>query len=646
MSAQSLYTNLLEPLDLGPVRLRNRIVSTAHQTGLVHAHLPTEAFADYHEARARGGAAMIVIEATAVHPTGLLTSDTLGGYLEPAAEAFGEVALRVHRHGGVLLAQLFHGGREQIMSPPRKAAVAPSAVPTERFHTEPRALSEWEIEEIIAGYATCARTMADAGLDGVEVSAAHRYLIAQFFDPATNRRDDRWRDGGLLLERILAAVRSAAPELMLGVRVTATAAEAAEIASRLADVDYLSVTFGDASTLLGAVGIVPPPPFPRDALDSASRPFHALPLIGTGRVFDLAAADQLVRSGRLDLVGMTRALIADPDLPRKAADGGRGVRRCTGCNVCIAHYHAGEPIACMVNPLTGRERSFPRPPDLSGRSVVVIGAGPAGLAAASTALEAGAAVTLFEQSHRIGGQAAIAGSAPGQRETVARFLANFDDVRGSERLKLCLGSSPSAEDVEALHPDLVVVATGARPIRPALPDSGIEVLTSWEVLDGARVGKRVVIADWGGDPSGVDCADLLCEAGHDVSLVVGSHAVGEALHPYRRALYMARLHIGGVDIVHHLRLRAIVGDAVEFENIYEPRLTTRLQAESLVLALGREPADELINELGHRGLRVVAAGDCIGPRSMEEAVLEGTLALSETVDERFPAPMWVPSARN
>jgi len=154
----------------------------------------------------------------------------------------------------------------------------------------------------------------------------------------------------------------------------------------------------------------------------------------------------------------------------------------------------------------------------------------------------------------------------------------------------------------------------------------------------------VVIADWGGDPSGVDCADLLAQERREVSLVVASHAVAESLHAYRRALYMARLHAGAVDIVHHMRLQAVRGRTAQFENIYEPRLTRAIEADTVVLALGREPVDELLLELDRRGVPAVAAGDCIGPRSMEEAVLEGTLALREDAGVALPSPLRAPSA--
>ena len=356
-----MLDRLFSPLRIGSVELQNRIVSTAHQTTLVHEHLPTEDFVAYHEARARGGTGLIVLEATAVHPSGLLTSHTLAGYREEIVPGLARVAEAVHGHGTRLFVQLFHGGREQISSPPREPALAPSAIPSLRFHVEPRALSAEEIDSIVDGYARVAALAAKAGLDGVEISAAHEYLAAQFFTPALNRRDDKWSEPARFLLAVLGAVRAAAPGLAVGVRLSADSGAAAAVCGEVApSVDYVSVALGASSTYRGSAGIVPPPPLPENAIAALTAPFRAgPPLVATSRIVDPVEADRLVADGRCDAAGMTRALITDPDLPRKAREGRLDdVLRCIGCNACIAHYHAGTPIACAQNPRTGRERTM------------------------------------------------------------------------------------------------------------------------------------------------------------------------------------------------------------------------------------------------------------------------------------------------
>ena len=196
-------TNLLSPLQIGPVTLRNRIVSSSHQTTLVDEHLPTAEFVAYQAARAAGETGLIIMEAVAVAPSGLLTAHTLGGYLEPIVDGYRRVAAAVQEHGCRLFVQLFHGGREQIASAPRAPAVSSSALPSARFHTEPRALRTDEVVELVASYGRCASLAAAAGLDGIEVTAAHGYLGEQFFRPEYNLRSDRYAEPSRFVVEVL-----------------------------------------------------------------------------------------------------------------------------------------------------------------------------------------------------------------------------------------------------------------------------------------------------------------------------------------------------------------------------------------------------------------------------------------------------------
>lgn len=610
-------SRLLSPLNLGPVEVRNRIVSTAHQTTLVHDHLPTEDFVAYHEARAQGGTGLIVLEATAVHESGRLTPHTLAGYQDEIVPGYRRVAEAVQAHGTRLFVQLFHGGRELIASPPRPDAIAPSPVPSQRFHVEPRAASAEEIESIVAGYARAAELAHEGGLDGVELSAAHNYLLAQFFTPELNLRDDEWAAGPRLLLSVVEAVRAAAPGLALGVRLSADSEAAVQVVHELVGrVDYVSIALGDSSTYSGSTGIVPPPPVEESAIAAFAEPFRVgPPLIATSRIVEPEAADRLIAAGTADAVGMTRALITDPELPRKAAEG-VPVLRCIGCNTCIAHYHAGTAIACAQNPRTGRERTWPRTAPAQRRlRVAVVGAGPAGLAAAAEALAAGHEVVVYERSERIGGQLALAGAAPGHEEVARALVSNYERLLDGADLRL--GEAVSGP----LEADAVVLATGARPYVPPYPLVGVEALQAWHVLEGARPGgKRVVVADWGGDASGLDAAELLGASGYEVRLAIASAALGETLHQYQRNLYAARLYRARIQVVHHLELIRAEPGHVVFRNVFAPEIEAALDADAVVLALGRVPERELVLQ------GAAEAGDRLAPRSLEEAILEGSLA--------------------
>ncbi len=630
--------NLLSPLKIGPVTLRNRIVSSSHQTTLVDRHLPTDEFVAYQAARAAGETGLIVMEAVAVAPSGLLTAHTLGGYLDPIVDGYRRVAVAVQEHGCRLFVQLFHGGREQIASAPRAPAVSSSALPSARYHTEPRALRTDEVVELVASYRRCASLAAAAGLDGIEVSAAHGYLGEQFFRPEYNLRSDRYGSPARFVVEVLEAVRSAAPGLALGVRLSADSEAARCVAPELATlVDYVHLAVGNSATFDGCTGIAPPPPTPQDLIGELTEPFQlGPPLIATTRVVDPTHADALIGAGVADAFGMTRALITDPELPRKARTGNaHRVVRCIGCNACIAHYHAETPIRCSMNPRTGRELTLPAPvlvAPAARRRVVVVGAGPAGLAAAAEAAASGHEVVLLERRETIGGQVTIAGASPAHLEQALALAANYASLLSAVDLRF--GVDASVELVGELAPELVVLATGAHPAPARHALDGIEVVQAWDVLDGSvRPSGRVIVSDWGGDPAGLDCAELLAAADCQVTLAVGAVMPGEMVHQYARNQYLGRLARAGVMIADRHGLVSAAGGEVEFANVFAPELHATLRADWLVLSHGRVPEDGLEQQLraGELSFELVAAGDCRSPRGLEEAILEGTLAARDGI---------------
>jgi 2,4-dienoyl-CoA reductase-like NADH-dependent reductase (Old Yellow Enzyme family) len=432
---------------------------------------------------------------------------------------------------------------------------------------------------------------------------------------------------------VLRAIRGAAPGLALGVRVSGDSEHGLTIAEVAASegLDYVSVALGESSTYLGSVGIVPPAPVPEDVVAEHASAFRlGPPVIATSRVIDPERAEALLEAGVADAVGMTRALIADPELPAKAFAGkSRSILVCIGCNACIAHYHAGTPIACTVNPRTGRERTTP-PPDRAAQRVrvVVAGGGPAGLQAAAEAVELGHEVVLLERGEQLGGQLRLAKRTPGGAEVAGRFLDLLGRriTDGGARVELSTEATPDA--VAALDPAVVIVATGAAPFVPDLPLGGVEVVQAWALLAGEiPTGRRVAVADWGGDPSGLDAAELLAAAGNAVTLAIASVTVGEAIHQYRRNLYLQRLYRAGVEILHHRELVAASDGAVEFRNVFARELREEVEADLLVLAQGRVPVNDLAATLRERVFSVVEIGDCLSPRSLEEATLEASVAV-------------------
>jgi 2,4-dienoyl-CoA reductase-like NADH-dependent reductase (Old Yellow Enzyme family)/thioredoxin reductase len=623
---------LFSPLTIGDVELRNRIVSTSHQTTMVHDHVPTADFVAYQEARARGGVGLIIMEAVAVSPSGLLTAHTIGGYLEEMVAGYGRILEAVRPQGARLFVQLFHGGREMISSAPRPVVVSSSAIPSHRYHTEPRALTAADVREIVVAYGHCAEVAAQAGLDGIEVTAAHGYLFEQFFNPAYNDRSDEYADPTRALLEVLQTVRAAAPGLALGVRLSGDSAAARDVVPHIgASVDYVHVTTGNSATFDGCVGIVPPLPTPRNAVAVFTSEFKVgVPLIATARVVEPKDADALIARGAADAIGMNRALITDPDMPNKARTGrGSEILRCIACNACIAHYHAETPLRCAMNPRTGRERTMPRTRKTTAtQRIVVVGGGPAGMAAAAEAGASGHDVVLLEQGE-LGGQVRLAGQSPTHTEMASTLLANYAQLLKAGRVKVELGARADPAVIEAYEPDCVIITTGARPFSPRRVLPGIEVVQVWDILAGARPEGKLLIADWGGDPAALDCAEMLAQEGRSVTLAVGAVLPGETLHQYSRNVYIARLLRAGVQIENWLALDSTEPGKAVFRNIFAPDLTRVITCEVLALSLGRVPNQELEAEVEARGLRSVTAGDCRSPRTIEEAILEGTSAAIE-----------------
>ena len=635
-----MLDSLFAPLEIGTHTIRNRIVSTSHQTSLVHDHLPTGDLIAYHEARARGGAGLIVVEATAIHHTGLLTAHTIGGYLPEIVPVYRRLSEAVHQHGASLFVQLFHGGREVISAPPRPPAVAPSSIPSARFKTEPRALTRREIDEMIAGYRQAARFAAEGGIDGVEVCAGFDYLPTQFLSPHMNRRDDEY--GGSFenrlrfLREVCQAMREGIGDGAVGCRLTDESGswdgnsehELRQAASVLvADglIDYLSVALGASSTYRGSSWIVPPVPVEHNAVAAFARRMREsapVPVIATGRIVDPADADAMIARGDCDACGMTRALITDPAMPERAR-AGTPFTTCIGCNQgCIGHYHAGIPIACTINPWTGHEATLPRPSRAATPgTVAVVGAGPAGAAAAACARAQGHRVMVFEQATSAGGQMRLALAAPGHAEIAEGLVATVESwLEGCDRR---FGEAATAEAVLAESPDRVIVATGA-----GRYDEGVAgTLHAWDVLAGADTGQRVTVYDWGGDWTGLAVAELLTTRGRSVRLVTSAIAFGEAVHQYQRNMYLGRLDEAGVELVHHLRLVSYGDGQAGFRNVFSEREVTLEGIDTLVVSAGRSAqGGALFEQLQAAGADVQRVGDALGPRSFEEAIREGTEA--------------------
>jgi 2,4-dienoyl-CoA reductase-like NADH-dependent reductase (Old Yellow Enzyme family) len=641
------FDRLFTPLTLRSVTLRNRIVSTGHNTRIASANVANPALAAYHATRARGGAGLIVCEAATVHETGRHLSIARDSDID----GFTLVADAVHREGGVVFGQLFHPGREMSIASDgtKPLTYAASAVPNDRFHTMPRAMSKRMVREFVARYGEGARRYRAAGMDGVEILASQGYGIGQFLNPRTNLREDRY--GGSFTNRlrflieIARSIRAAIDDMPLGIRLSGDEInpsgmpldEVVEICRALDGLncfDYYNITAGSSATLGAATHIVPPMSMKNGYVVPYAAAVKAVvgkPVVVTGRINQPQIAERILAAGDADLCGMTRAMIADPEMPNKAREGSvDDIRACIGCNqACIGHMHLGYPISCIQHPETGRELRYGGPPPraVTKRRVLVVGGGPAGLKAAAIAAERGHDVSLHERNRQLGGQVLLAQRLPGRAE-FGGIITNLDHEARRAGAQIILGSDVTADLIKREQPDAIILATGARPRIPEIMGAeDAHIVTAWQVLrDEANVGARVIIADWRCDWIGMGIAEKLAREGRHVRLCVNGYMAGQNIQSYVRDIWLGVLHDLRVEIIPMVRLAGVDGETAYFEHVSSDAPIEMGAVETIVLALGHDAETGLEDALADYKGQILLAGDCAAPRTAEEAVLEGLQA--------------------
>lgn len=642
----SAFPHLFQPLQIRGVRLKNRIMSTGHDTTLPTDGLVNEALLAYHEARARGGAGLIVCQVAGVHETARYTSHMLMATEDACIEGYRKLAEICHAHDCRIVSQLFHPGREIMEGGDGllTVAYAPSVSPNERFRVMPRQLDKRMIDEIVTGYGEAARRMHEAGLDGVEFVASHGYLPAQFFNPRVNRRTDAY--GGSLENRLrfaveaLTAMRAAtSDDFVIGMRISGGERDEHGLAMdevlescRLLEplLDYVSVTAGTSASQGGAVHIVPPMAYRNAYLASDAARFRkalGIPVFVAGRINQPHEAEAVLAQGSADVCGMTRALICDPEMPAKAEQGRTDdIRACIACNqACIGHFHRGVPISCIQHPETGRELKFGTlVPATRPKKVMVVGGGPAGMKAAAIAAARGHQVVLYEASGQLGGQALLAQQLP-RRAEFGGIVTNLSRELELAQVRVVKGVRVDWASVAAERPDAVVLATGAKPYLPEIADDGsVQVVDAWQLLrNQVKTGSRVVVADWRCDWIGPGIAERLVNEGCSVDLAVNGTHPGELLPLYVRDNVAAELHKIGVRVTPYARLYGCDGGTVYMQHSVSEQPILFENVDTLVLCLGHEPVDELSAMLADSVEELHIIGDSLAPRTAEEAVYEG-----------------------
>ena len=640
------YPNLFSPMKIGTLEIRNRVVMTPMGCSMANVDgSPSEQMIAYYTARARGGVGLICTEITRVRDLdGVGETAQLSVSKNSVIPGLTKLADSVHRQGAKIFVQIHHPGRQtgsftQFGVKP----VAPSAVTCQIIQEEPRALETEEVKEIIQNYIDGAWRAQQAGIDGVEIHAAHGYLLNQFLSPHTNKRTDVY--GGSLENRGRAVVEIikgikdlCGPTYPVTVRISVEeflGPEGLELPEGVAfckmfeaaGADGLGISSGIYETMNT---IVEPTSYQegwRIHLSEAVKKAVTIPIYGNAVIRHPDYAEKLLAEGTLDFIGMGRPHLADPEWCNKAKNGQDDrIRHCISCLRCFETIFTQsaicQPVQCSVNAQLGREARNPYPEkDGAGRVVAIVGGGPAGLEAARVLAERHFKPVIFEASGTIGGQLALAKNPPG-KDKLAWFTSYLDNELNRLGVEIRLHTRATAENISALNPHAVILATGSTPLIPAsIPGvGGDNVYSVSDILSGAvkLEGKKVVLI--GSGMTGIETAEMLADAGNTVSVVEMQDTIAPDGYWQNVIDVLGHLKEKNVELLPKHTLLSIGADNVKLDGA-----VTEIPCDAVVLSLGVKSEDSLFKEISGSFTNIYNIGDSKKIGRIVNAVTEGYL---------------------
>lgn len=636
--------NLFRPIKIGPVEVKNRLVMAPMGTNLAsHEGEITPSFISYYTTRARGGVGLILTDDTTITSSALYHQKGPRLHDDRAIQGWEELAQAVHAYGAKIGPQLVHPSFNAPSTLSGVQPVAASPIASPRFREIPRELTEEEIEVIIEQFAEAALRAQKAGCDTVQIHCAHvHHLLGSFLSPLYNKRADAY--GGSLegrlrlpLEVIRRTRSKVGPDFPILIRISGdeflpggrTIEESQYIAPLLveAGVDAIQVSAGTGNNFWLVVPPTGTPQAPNASLAEQIKGVVDVPVICVGRINHPWVAENLLASGKADMVAMGRALLADPELPNKAAQGQwNDIAPCMGDSMCLVTVQSEQEIRCLTNPAAGREGETPLRPAATPKKVLIVGGGPAGMEAAWVAALRGHQVTLMERTSKLGGQLLLAAFPPMKQEytTLIQYLASRVEKAG---VTVELNREVDTAVVSSFQPEVIIIATGAVPLVPEAI-AGIDqkhVVTAWEVLAGRiLLGPQVVVV--GGGNVGCETADFIAHPFDDmtphsyrVTIVEMLENIALDEKSMARSLLVQRLKAKGVEIIVGAKVTEILADSVKY--LKEGREETLGGMDNIVLAMGARSENTLGEEIA--GIPFHIIGDAKHPRSAMEAIAEG-----------------------
>ena len=617
---------LLQPIQIGKVELPNRIFSSSHAPGYNTDGTPSERYIAYHEEKARGGIGLTMIGGSS---NVSIDSASLWGQLnfgqDQIIDPLAEMVQRIHQHGTAIMCQLTHMGRRNVSNDGDwLPTIAPTSIREPMHRGWPKEMDKHDIKRVIGDFARAAKRAETAGLDGIELCATS-HLIDQFWTPLVNQRTDEY--GGSIDNRlrftfeVLEAIReTVGNEFLLGIRMIAnedqigglTIEESKEIAQKIAEsgfLDFLNIASSSLATEEGLSKAIPPsgtPLIPYVPLASSIKETVDLPILHATRVTDISSARYAIENNLVDLIGMTRAHMADPHIVKKIREKNENrIRACVGASLCINRLHQGLDAACIQNPATGRETFVPQlisKTEKSSQKVFVVGAGPGGLEAARVCAERGHEVVLFEAQNQVGGQVVLAARASERQSELLGITQWLASEIQHLNVDLRLNTIAEVEHILSERPDVVVIATGGWPEKPLLESGQEHVVTSADVLSGqVKSGENVLIFDDHGSERALSVAEYLHSHGtKNIEIVTPDRLIGHDLSATTGPAYLKMLYQLDAKLTPDYRLIEVTRDGEKFQatlrNEHTRTEVTRT-TDLVVVEHGSTPNDELFKSL-------------------------------------------------
>ena len=641
-----MFEQLKSPTTIGTVSLRNRICFLAHRTNFARKGRLDERHMAYYRRRAEGGCGLIIVGEMTIHENDRPWEAMIETYHPRAAGDFKRLTDAVHRHDTIIFARLNHHGFQGSGAVTRRAVWGPSALSDIAFGETAKPMEPEDMTAVKDAFEKAARTVQKGGFDGIEIDMGPESLLRQFLSPLSNHRQDEY--GGSLenrmrfpLEVLEAVQKTVGEDFTVGIRLCADekfwgaiepaeSCEMARIFETTGRIHFINVAVGTYYNLhLVTASMHTPEGFTIETAEQIKKTV-SVPVIASHQIYTPVMAEKILANGQADAIGLVRNLICDPDWPNKALEGRTyDIRSCVRDNQdCIGRINQQKPLCCIQNPNVGFEAQSPirGPQSAIKKRVIVVGAGPAGLAAAVAAREKGHRVTVCEKKDRPGGQINLlvkGAGREGMREVI-RYL-----TRRLEQLDVSIVTNHEAtlSWIHGQNPDAVIVATGSKPIeRPVAGNYGPpRVLSVWDVMEERYpVGDRVLFVDEHGGHHGAATVERLADQGKKVDMITSDLFIGIELAPLGD-LYLTRQRLlqKGVTFTTDLRVEEIQNHRLTARNVYTHDPVVFEGYDTLVLDMGNEVIDGLYRSLKGHVKELVRVGDCVAPRNIGMAVFEG-----------------------